>query len=186
MAETLEELDAVRKTSASLLENYSQAEKQLKLARADLSLVDKSQTTMLAEVRKSVAEEQTSTDSELKRLKEELEKAKQTNNMQLSQINSLLLDKVHLQSTGISQRDALLNKEGNSNTNAATDYSQVTALKSELEQVQESLDQTKDQLKKARHFIRQQDKLFKEQHQARANVSTAADRHCISLTRVLH
>jgi protein HOOK3 len=136
-----------------------------------LTLVDKSQTVMLAEVRKSVAEEQTGTDKELKSLKEELERAKQTINMQLSQINSLLLDKVDLQSTGISQRDALLlKKESTSGTDAAMDPSKVPALKSELKQMQESVDQTKDQLKKARHFIRQQDKLFKEQHQARANV----------------
>lgn len=147
-----------------------QSQRELKLAQADLALVDKSQSSMLAEVRKIVSAEQGGLESELDRLREELKKAQQTASMQMSQINSLLLDKVDLQGQGIAQRDAMLQRQSDQ-TIPAID---ATLSNEDLKAKAEQLEQVKEQLKKARIFIRQQDKLFKEQHQARFNVGSAA------------
>lgn len=148
------------------MNRIAELEKELKLAKADLKLVDRSRTEMLAAVRATVAEEQASTVNDLIKLQEELDRAKQTTSMQLSQINSLLLDKVDLQSQGIAYRDAT----SKNNINDEKASTEVVMLRAEVKQLEESLEQTKEQLKKARNFIRQQDKLFKEQHQAQANV----------------
>lgn len=172
LAETVEELDAVRKKSAALEDEIEQVKKQLKLTKADLAVVNKGQVEMLAEVRKTVASEQKGVEEEISRLQAELKKANETAAMQLSQINSLLLDKVDLQSQGLAERDLRLQHEDKTrSTSSAAGSSEVERLKEELAQKEDQLDQTKDQLKKARNFIRQQDKLFKEQHQAQANVS---------------
>lgn len=178
LAETVEELDDLRKSNASQLETLHKLEQQLKVARADLTLVDKSQAEMLAEVRKSVSGEQTGLLSERDRLQEELKSARMTASMQLSQINSLLLDKVDLQSQTIAQRDASLSQDSLDNAVSPPESSGLVAvLKESLKDTEGQLKQTKEQLMKARNFIRQQDKLFKEQHQSQANVSRAHVAH---------
>lgn len=175
LAETVEDLDAQRKKTALLETDLEEAQKQLKSARSDLTLVDKSQSNMLAELRKSVAQEQRGLEAEVVRLQDDLKQAHQTAAMQLSQINSLLLDKVDLQGQGLAARDALLQQEGSNSRLASSETTAVLSrLKEDLKAKDEQLDQTKEQLKKARNFIRQQDKLFKEQHQAQANVRLAS------------
>lgn len=170
LGETTEELESLRRGAAAVETELQQSQKELKLAQADLAVVDKSQSSMLAEVRKTVSAEQGGLESELDRLRQELKKAQQTASMQMSQINSLLLDKVDLQGESIAQRDAMLQQRSNQTTPTID----ATLTNEELKSKAEQLEQVKEQLKKARNFIRQQDKLFKEQHQAQFNVGSLA------------
>lgn len=75
-----------------------------------VALVDKDQLDILASLRASVSVEKDSLQAEVTSCKTRIDELSQKNAMQLSQINSLLLDKVNLQSDGLSQREKLLER----------------------------------------------------------------------------
>jgi protein HOOK3 len=58
-----------------------------------------------------VSVEKEGLESEVKRLKEEIKTLEDTNKMQMSQVNALLIEKIDLQSEGIGARERMLAKE---------------------------------------------------------------------------
>lgn len=76
--------------------------------------MDKDQVQVLAKLRESVAEDKMSLEAQAHDLKAEVAKLSETSAMQLSQINTLLMDKITLQDDGIAQRDRLLWANGQS------------------------------------------------------------------------
>lgn len=76
-----------------------------------MTLVGKDQLDILKSLRESVSTEKDALAEELKRLKALLQTAEDRVQMQLSQVNTLLMEKVSLQSDGIDQRDKMLEKE---------------------------------------------------------------------------
>lgn len=75
-----------------------------------MALVDKDQLDILASLRASVSVEKVSLQADVAKLTSSVEELSQKNAMQLSQINSLLLDKFNLQSDGLSQREKMLER----------------------------------------------------------------------------
>lgn len=73
--------------------------------------MDKDQLEVLATLRASVSTEKEALEAELAASKGEIAKLKETGTMQMSQINTLLMDKVSLQSDGLTQRERLLARE---------------------------------------------------------------------------
>lgn len=121
---------------------------------------------MLAKLRSSVATEKEGLEAELKATRDEALKLKEIASMQLSQINTLLLDKVNLQGDALNLRSQSLNR-GNGDSLPPEALLQLESLRSEAAARQDQLEQTKEKLSKARQFIREQDRLFKEQHASR-------------------
>lgn len=78
-----------------------------------MNLVNKDQLDILATLRESVSEDKNALESQLKKLQSQLQEQKEKNKMQLEQINTLLLEKVNLQSEGIGQREKMLERERN-------------------------------------------------------------------------
>ncbi len=78
-----------------------------------VNLVNKDQLDILATLRESVSEDKNALESQLKKLQSQLQEQKEKNKMQLEQINTLLLEKVNLQSEGIGQREKMLERERN-------------------------------------------------------------------------
>jgi protein HOOK3 len=74
-------------------------------------LVNKDQVDILASLRESVNEDKVALEEEVTRLQQQVKDAAERNKMQLEQINSLLLEKVNLQSEGINQREKMLQRE---------------------------------------------------------------------------
>jgi protein HOOK3 len=74
-------------------------------------LVNKDQVDILASLRESVNEDKVALEEEAARLQQQVKEAAERNKMQLEQINSLLLEKVNLQSDGINQREKMLQRE---------------------------------------------------------------------------
>lgn len=74
-------------------------------------LVNKDQVDILASLRESVNEDKVALEEDLARLQQQVKEAAERNKMQLEQINSLLLEKVNLQSDGINQREKMLQRE---------------------------------------------------------------------------
>lgn len=74
-------------------------------------LVNKDQVDILASLRESVNEDKVALEEEVAHLQHQVKEAAERNKMQLEQINSLLLEKVNLQSEGINQREKMLQRE---------------------------------------------------------------------------
>ena len=76
-----------------------------------VALVNRDQLDILASLRESVNDDKIALEQEVARLQQQLKEAAEKNKMQLEQINSLLLEKVNLQSEGIGQREKMLQRE---------------------------------------------------------------------------
>lgn len=76
-----------------------------------MNLVNKDQLDILATLRESVNEDKVGLEADVERLKKLNKDLGDKNRMQLEQVNALLLEKVNLQSDGISQRERMLSRE---------------------------------------------------------------------------
>lgn len=76
-----------------------------------VTLVNKDQLDILATLRESVNEDKAGLEADVERLKKQTKDLADKNKMQLEQVNALLLEKVNLQSDGISQREKMLMRE---------------------------------------------------------------------------
>ncbi|KAH9180390.1 HOOK-domain-containing protein [Lactarius sanguifluus] len=173
--ETIDELDKLNKEHAQLEVQYSTASKELTIVRSDLALVNRDQLDILSSLRESVNDDKVALEEEVNGLKQQLREASEKNKMQLEQINSLLLEKVNLQSDGIGQREKMLQRERDfgdlsdlrasmSGKGVPEDVkSRVLGLHEDNVQLKEQLKTVQDKLTKARTFIKSQDKLFKEE-----------------------
>ncbi|KAI0371779.1 HOOK-domain-containing protein [Pilatotrama ljubarskyi] len=171
--ETVDELDKLRKEHAELEVKFDAMSKELTIAKSDLTLVNKDQLDILATLRESVNEDKAELESEVERLRNQIKELSDKNKMQLEQINGLLLEKVNLQSEGIDQRDRMLQREraigdlraSMSGKDLPEDIKQrMLALHEENITLREQYKSAQEKLVKAKAFIKQQDKLFKEEH----------------------
>lgn len=76
-----------------------------------MTLVNKDQLDILATLRESVNEDKAGLEADLEKIQKQNKELSDKNRMQLEQINGLLLEKVNLQSEGISQRERMLLRE---------------------------------------------------------------------------
>lgn len=75
--------------------------------------MNKDQLEILASLRESVNEDKSGLEGELKKLQGQIQELKEKSKMQLEQVNTLLMEKVSLQSDGMSQREKMLERERN-------------------------------------------------------------------------
>jgi protein HOOK3 len=76
-----------------------------------VTLVSKDQLDILATLRESVNEDKAGLEVDIEKLRKQNKELGDKNRMQLEQVNALLLEKVNLQSEGISQREKMLLRE---------------------------------------------------------------------------
>ncbi|KAI0721491.1 HOOK-domain-containing protein [Cerioporus squamosus] len=171
--ETVDELDKLRKEHAELEVNFEAMSKELTIAKSDLTLVNRDQLDILKTLRESVNEDKAELEAEVDRQRTQIKELADKNKMQLEQINGLLLEKVNLQSEGIDQRDKMLQREramgdlraSLSGKDVPEDIKQrMLALHEENVSLREQYKTAQEKLVKAKAFIKQQDKLFKEEH----------------------
>ncbi|KAJ3563188.1 hypothetical protein NP233_g9106 [Leucocoprinus birnbaumii] len=175
--ETVEQLETLRKEHAELEVKFDTINKELTIAKSDLTLVNKDQLDILASLRESVNEDKAGLEVDIEKLKKSNKELGEKNRMQLEQINNLLLEKVNLQSESIGHREKMLQRERDFGDLRATLSGKDLPedIKARLLSLHEDnliyKEQNKtlnDKLAKARQFIKEQDKLFKEQHAANA------------------
>ncbi|KAK2467091.1 hypothetical protein APHAL10511_001349 [Amanita phalloides] len=176
--ETIEQSEAIRKEHTELEVKFETQQKELIIAKSDLNLINKDQVDILATLRESVNEDKAALEDEIEQLKKLNRELSDKNRMQLEQVNVLLLDKVNLQSEGIGQREKMLQRERDwgelrasiSGKDVPEDVrSRLLALHDENTTLKEANKTFQEKLLKARQFIKQQDKLFKDQHAAGSN-----------------
>ncbi|CAE6465817.1 unnamed protein product [Rhizoctonia solani] len=173
--ETIEQLDTLRKEHAELEVKFETQFRDLTIAKSDLNLVNKDQLEILATLRESVNEDKAAMESEMGRLKTQLTELKDKNKMQLEQVNTLLMEKVSLQNEGIGQRERMLERERHFGELRASlggkelpeeAKAKFLALHEETVQLKEQVKTLQEKYQKARAFIKDQDKLFKEQNKS--------------------
>lgn len=76
-----------------------------------MNLVNKDQLDILATLRESVNEDKFGLEAEVKKLHTQVQDLKERNKMHLEQVNTLLMEKVNLQSDGMTQREKMLERE---------------------------------------------------------------------------
>ncbi|PIL23739.1 hypothetical protein GSI_13489 [Ganoderma sinense ZZ0214-1] len=171
--ETVDELDKLKQEHAELEVNFEAMNKELTVAKSDLTLVNRDQLDILKTLRESVDEDKAELEAEVERLRTQLKELSDKNKMQLEQINGLLLEKVNLQSEGLDQRDRMLQREraigdlraSLSGKDVPEDVKQrMLGLHEENVSLKEQYKTAQEKLVKAKAFIKQQDKLFKEEH----------------------
>lgn len=79
--------------------------------RVTVALVNKDQLEILATLRETVNEDKVALEAETERLRNQVKELTDKNRMQLEHVNTLLLEKVNLQSEGIGQRERMLQRE---------------------------------------------------------------------------
>ncbi|KAF9557699.1 HOOK-domain-containing protein [Agrocybe pediades] len=173
--ETVDQYEALRKDHAELQVKFETVERELTIAKSDLTLVNKDQLDILSNLRESVNEDKMELEADVERLKKLNKELSEKNRMQLEQVNALLLEKVNLQSEGIGHRERLLQRERDfgdlraslAGKDVPEDVKQkLLSLHEENISLKESYKTATDKLNKAKQFIKSQDKLFKEQHAA--------------------
>ncbi|KAI6109963.1 HOOK-domain-containing protein [Pisolithus sp. B1] len=179
--ELVDQLDALQKDHAELKVSFETQQRELTIAKSDLNLVNKDQVDILASLRESVDEDKAALETEGERLRKQIKELGEKNRLQLEQINTLLLEKVNLQSEGIGQREKMLQRErafmdlraSISGRDVPEDVkARLLALHEENQNVKEQLKITQEKLAKAKQFIKSQDKLFKEEQAKLASTSS--------------
>ncbi|GAV99992.1 HOOK-domain-containing protein [Lentinula edodes] len=180
--ESVDQLDAIRKEHAELEVKFETQSKELTIAKSDLTLVNKDQLDILASLRDSVNEDKAGLEADLERLQKQNKDLVEKNRMQLEQVNVLLLEKVNLQSEGIGQREKMLQRERDfgdlraslSGKDLPEDIKQrLLALHEDNVMLKESLKTSNEKLTKAKTFIKNQDKLYREE-QAGKGIANAS------------
>ncbi|CAE6448801.1 unnamed protein product [Rhizoctonia solani] len=179
--ETIDQLDTLRKEHAELEVKFETQFRDLTVAKSDLNLVNKDQLEILATLRESVNEDKAAMESEMDRLKTQITELKDKNKMQLEQVNTLLMEKVSLQNEGIGQRERMLERERHFGELRASlggkelpeeAKAKFLSLHEETVQLKEQLKTLQEKYQKARTFIKDQDKLFKEQNKSTGGPAT--------------
>jgi len=166
--ETTEELEKLKAEHVDLTVSYEQVSQELTLAKSDLNLVGKDQLEMLSSLRDSVSTEKIALMDELDRLKKEQGNLRDQLAMKTEQIQSLLLEKINLQSDSIDQRERMLLRErelsgGQGKSPKSNELSEEAKIKLGVsEQLYKEKDDEcrmlKAKLDKAKLFIMSQDK----------------------------
>ncbi|KAI8456624.1 HOOK protein-domain-containing protein [Phakopsora pachyrhizi] len=176
--ETVTELEKLKSEHTELTVAYEQLNNELTLAKSDLHLVGKDQLDMLSSLRESVSTEKIALVNDLNRLKEEQTNLRDQLSMKTEQIQSLLLEKINFQSDSIEQREKMLVRERelsdhqrSKTHNRGEDGSRgddseridrATVFERLIKEKEEECKGLKSKLDKAKLFIMNQDKLYKE------------------------
>ncbi|WWC90743.1 uncharacterized protein L201_005680 [Kwoniella dendrophila CBS 6074] len=173
MNEILDERDTLLKEKNALEIGREELEKELKNAKTDLGLMDQDQKAILATLRESVKEDTNKLEIEILALKEQVHALKEKDHQHLEDIKKLLLEKVDLQSAGIENKERELEKEkefGDLKSSLAARglpqeiQQQLFSLISQNSDLSAQVKNLDEKLQKAKMFIKQQDKMFREDH----------------------
>jgi protein HOOK3 len=128
---------------------------------------------ILNSLRESVNEDKVQLEEEGQRLQKQIRDLSDKNKMQLEQVNALLLEKISMQSDGLGQRERMLEREREF-TDLKTSFAgkdlpeevktRLLGLHEENVQLKEQIKTAQEKLNRAKQFIKDQDKLFREEH----------------------
>ncbi|KAK4689518.1 hypothetical protein P7C73_g592, partial [Tremellales sp. Uapishka_1] len=168
--EVLDERDRLLLDKTGLEVTKDSLEKEISIAKTDLSLVNQDQKDILASLKNSVKVDTAKLDEDLVKLRNQVENLKEKDRLHLEEIKKLLMEKVDLQSSGIDQREKALEREkdlGELRASMAKNgvpqetQRQMLDLHERNIQLSSEVKALGERLQKAKDFIRNQDALFK-------------------------
>ncbi|TXT03988.1 uncharacterized protein COLE_07685 [Cutaneotrichosporon oleaginosum] len=173
-------LDEVSTERDTLLKDKQAAEdahedlvRQLTSARADLGLVDKDKRSIIASARDEAKTETVQFSEQVATLKDELATLRERDRLHLEEIRRLMMDKIELQSVGMAHNQEALERERKLNDLRTSleaggasprSQAQILDLQSRNDVLTTEVTSLHDKLKKARAFIKNQDALFRAEH----------------------
>lgn len=142
-----------------------------------MSLVGKDQVEILAKLRASVAEEKLGLEENVKSLKTDLAASREEAQKLSSQIQGLLMDKINLMEGGWSAKEDELRKEKELGSLRASLAGKSLPKEAEEMLLRLTTDNKalQERMKKAKTFIKQQDKLLKEAQSKQERGEQAGD-----------
>ncbi|BGP45203.1 hypothetical protein JCM10450v2_001020 [Rhodotorula kratochvilovae] len=187
--ETVDELDKARRDLAELEVKFAAQDRELTIAKSDLTLVDKSQRDILSSLRASVSTEKDALQAELDRVKAALRDAEDKARAHAGQLNALLVEKVRLQGEGIEQREKALEREReygdlrasvSGKSTSAADAARLAALEKEVAEQQETVREQQEKIQKMKTFIRDQDRMLRKAAEEQQQGNREEDQQRIS------
>ncbi|TFK25026.1 hypothetical protein FA15DRAFT_376900 [Coprinopsis marcescibilis] len=171
--ETVEHLDKLRKEHAELEVKFDTMNRELTIAKSDLTLVNRDQLDILASLRESVNEDKAELELANEKQRKQIKELSERVHMQLEQVNALLMEKVSLQAEGIGQRERMLQRDfGDPSSWAAAlptgkeipeDFKKRwLALHEDCVAMKETIKSANEKLAKQKQVLLMQDKLIKE------------------------
>lgn len=176
--ETVDELERLKVEHAELTVAHEQVSNELTTAKSDLHLVGKDQIEILSSLRESISTEKIGLMNEVERLKNEINSLRDSLKMKTDQIQSLLLEKIHLQSDSIDQREMMLRRERELSNQTAgpagggdgnDDQIRLGVLERICREKEEEMKIVKSKLEKARMFILEQHQMIQSQASGNGN-----------------
>ncbi|EGG03534.1 uncharacterized protein MELLADRAFT_90125 [Melampsora larici-populina 98AG31] len=186
--ETVDELERLKVEHTELTVAHEQVSNELTTAKSDLlklmqmilkytsrksivHLVGKDQIEILSSLRESISTEKIGLMNEVERLKNEINLLRDSLKMKTDQIQSLLLEKIHLQSDTIDQREMMLRRErelsnqttGGGGGDSNDDQIRLGVLERICREKEEEMKIVKSKLEKARMFIVEQHQMIQSQ-----------------------
>ncbi|KAL1411320.1 hypothetical protein Q8F55_002271 [Vanrija albida] len=178
-----QQLDEVLEDRSNLVKDKQAAEvaheelvRQLTAAKADLGLVDKDKRSIIASARDEANTESTKFSEQVAALKDELSTLKERDRLHLEEIRRLMMDKIELQSAGNERTQEALEREQRLNDLRASLEAggvppmvqhEVLELRQRNDALTTEVAKLTDRLKQARAFIKNQDALFRAEHEKR-------------------
>lgn len=124
--ETVEEAEKLKKERTEMDVKYERMEKELTIAKSDrtscsiyfhfsnvatVNLVNKDQLDILHSLRETLNQDKEALEAEVTSLRVQVAELSDKNKMHLEQVNSLLMEKVSMQTDGLGQRERMLERE---------------------------------------------------------------------------
>ncbi|KAI8049553.1 HOOK protein-domain-containing protein [Syncephalis plumigaleata] len=178
-----EQLATTKRRLAELEVELSENKKELVIAKSNLTLIDKDKLDALAQIRNEASQELGDLEKTHAMLKERCSELETESQRQLERITQLLEEKDQLQCQVVQHKDQLLEKEQNNSNLKQTlavleskeqagadeirrqlmlETQRNVKQQDQIAQQQEQIHQLQVKMQKAKEFIRQQDRMFKE------------------------
>lgn len=165
-----EEREKLRRDTQAAEDAHADLVRQLTAAKADLALVDKDKRSIISTARDEAKTETAEFSEQINALQEEIALLRERDRLHLEEIRRLMVDKIEFQSAGFERRlsEARSSLDGtlSPNTVEREDYQKRN------DELLTEVAKLTDKLKKARAFIKNQDALFRAEHDKRLESGT--------------
>lgn len=165
-----EEREKLYRDTQAAEDAHADLVRQLTAAKADLALVDKDKRSIISSARDEAKTETAKFSEQVNNLQEEIALLRERDRLHLEEIRRLMVDKIELQSAGFERRlsEARSSLDGTLSPKSA----ERDGLQRRNDELLTEVAKLTDKLKKARAFIKNQDALFRADHDKRLESGT--------------
>ncbi|EJT46863.1 protein-nucleus import-related protein [Trichosporon asahii var. asahii CBS 2479] len=165
-----EEREKLYRDTQAAEDAHADLVRQLTAAKADLALVDKDKRSIISSARDEAKTETAKFSEQVNNLQEEIALLRERDRLHLEEIRRLMVDKIELQSAGFERR--LSEARSSLGGTLSPKSAERDGLQRRNDELLTEVAKLTDKLKKARAFIKNQDALFRADHDKRLESGT--------------